>query len=429
MVYAKIVIIGLGYVGLPLALAFAKQYPGNVIGFDVDKNKVISLQKNVDSTQTFLPGEIKECTMFFTAEESDIAGADFYIITVPTPVDDLNNPDLYALRNASQIVGRALKQGSFVCYESTVYPGVTEEICKPILERISNMRCGEDFYLGYSPERINPGDKIHTLEKIPKVVGAETDTICEKLALLYASIIEVGVHKVSSIKAAEACKIVENVQRDLNIAIINEMAKIFEASDLNTMEVLKAAETKWNFIPFKPGLVGGHCIGTDSYYLAHKAVTMGYRPELILAARRVNDGMGKFIAEKTIKLMCQSGMKVKGSKIGVLGITFKENVSDIRNSKIPSLVKHLQDYGAEVWVHDGYCNSENVFKTYNIALVEEGRLVDCDTLILAVAHKEYIDGGLDACLRKLRENSGILIDVKSVFWGQAIPGNVVYWSL
>jgi UDP-N-acetyl-D-galactosamine dehydrogenase len=427
--YSKIVIMGLGYVGLPLAAAFARRYPGAVVGFDSDANKVVSLRKGIDGTKTFSPEEMRDCPPLFTSDEGDIVGADFYIVAVPTPIDGSNIPDLRAVQVASQTAGKALRRGSVVCYESTVYPGVTEEVCKPLLERASGMRCGEDFYLGYSPERINPGDKAHTLENIPKVVGAGSEEVCEKLAGLYASVVGAGVHKVSSIRAAEACKIVENVQRDLNIALINEMSKMFEMLSIDTTEVLRAAETKWNFLPFKPGLVGGHCIGTDSYYLTHKAAMLGYTPEVVLSARRINDSMDKFVAEKTIKLMCQAGIKVKGSKIGVLGIAFKENVPDIRNSKIPQMVKCLLEYGAEVQVHDGHCDSEEVSRMYGISLVEENEMTDCDALILAVAHREYLDSGLEACLRKLRKETAILVDVKSVFWRQPLPPNVVYWSL
>ncbi len=353
----KIAAIGLGYVGLPVALALARKYPGTV-GFDINRDRVASLQRGEDSNLDVPNDTLEGCPITFTTDEADLEGATFFVVAVPTPIDSDRRPDLTPLAEASKLVGRVIKAGGIAVFESTVYPGVTEEFCGPIIAEVSGLKQGVDFKLGYSPERINPGDTEHTLERIVKVVSAEDAATLEIVKNVYASIIDAGVHEASSIKVAEAAKVIENTQRDLNIALMNELALIFDRMEISTKAVLDAAGTKWNFLRFSPGLVGGHCIGVDPYYLTTKAEQLGYVPHVITAGRRINDHMGEFIAQKTIKLLAQSKTAIKDTKVGVLGLTFKEDISDIRNSRVPSIVSELIDFGVQVSVHDPYVEPE-----------------------------------------------------------------------
>jgi UDP-N-acetyl-D-galactosamine dehydrogenase len=363
----------------------------------------------------------------YTTDPSRLASADFIVVAVPTPVDQTHQPDFSPLVSSSTTVGKHMKRGAIVVYESTVYPGATEEICIPVLEQISSMKWQQDFHVGYSPERINPGDKEHTLTKILKVVSGDNVDTLEKVAGLYASIITAGVHKVSAIKVAEAAKVIENTQRDLNIALVNELALIFDKLDIDTTEVLEAAGTKWNFLKFKPGLVGGHCIGIDPYYLTHKAEMLGYHPQVILAGRRINDGMGKFIAEKTVKLMIQSGSNIKGARVNVLGLTFKENCPDLRNSKVPDIIRELQSYGIEVAVHDPLADPDEAQHEYGLRLTSWNGLPQAQAVILAVAHSSYRQGGAASILGSLVPE-GCVVDVKAMFSEADFPGRNI-WRL
>ena len=410
-----IAVVGLGYVGLPLAVEFSKQW--KTIGFDLSQARIDACCSGVDPTgevstedlvATVRPGSLEP-----TTDPRRLVEADFLIIAVPTPVDGARIPDFGPLIAASATVGQHMKPGATVVYESTVYPGATEEVCIPILEQHSGLRWTEDFFVGYSPERINPGDKEHTLSRIVKVVSGDGPATLEKVAALYAGIVAAGVHKAPSIKVAEAAKVIENTQRDLNIALMNELAIVFDKIGIDTSEVLEAAGTKWNFVKFKPGLVGGHCIGVDPYYLTHKAEMLGYHPQVILAGRRINDGMGKFIAEKTIKLMTQQGTHIKGAKVIVLGLTFKEDCPDLRNSKVIDVIRELQDFGCEVAVHDPIADTGAAEGEYRVALTPWERLPDnADALVVAVAHRNYRDmpaTRLTACLRP----GGVIVDVKA----------------
>ena len=414
----KIAIIGLGYVGLPLARLFATKYP--VVGFDINEKRIKELQSGFDSTlevsneilQNALVSEPGSAIGLYCSNNlQDIEGCNFYIVTVPTPVDSTNRPILTPLIKSSETVGKVLKKGDVVIYESTVYPGVTEDECVPILERISGLTFNKDFFVGYSPERINPGDKEHTVEKILKVTSGSTPEIATKIDELYKSVITAGTFLASSIKVAEAAKVIENSQRDINIAFVNELAKIFNLMGIDTHDVLEAAGTKWNFLPFKPGLVGGHCIGVDPYYLAQKAQEYGYHPEIILAGRRMNDGMGKYVASEVVKLMVQKDIKVKNSKILVLGITFKENCPDVRNTKAVDVIKNLDSYGIETKVLDTWAEPKEVLHEYGIKSykeIEEGELFDA--IVLTVAHREFLELDLS---KYLKENS-VLYDVKGI---------------
>lgn len=406
-----IAVIGLGYVGLPLAVEFGKKF--NTIGFDLAEAKVVSYRNFRDPTGEVASEELRAATRLeCTTDPSRLACADFLVIAVPTPVDEAHIPDFSPLIGASATVARYMKKGAIVVYESTVYPGATEEVCIPVLEKHSGLKWKQDFNVGYSPERINPGDKEHTLTRILKVVSGDTPEILERVAALYDSVITAGVHKATSIKVAEAAKVIENTQRDLNIALMNELAIIFDRMKIDTTEVLDAAGTKWNFLKFKPGLVGGHCIGVDPYYLTHKAEMLGYHPQVILAGRRINDGMGKFIAEKTVKLMIQSGSCVKGAKVIVLGLTFKEDCPDLRNSKVIDVIRELQDYGCEVSVHDPLADEAEAKHEYGIALKPWDQIpVNADAIVVAVAHREYRDKPAGQLLTALRP-SGVVIDVK-----------------
>ncbi|MEA1787621.1 nucleotide sugar dehydrogenase [Arenibacter sp. GZD96] len=411
----KIGIIGMGYVGLPLARLFATKYP--VVGFDINTTRVAEIQSGMDSTLEVDHDLLKTVLvdrsslkkgLYCSYLLQDIVDCTFYIVTVPTPVDKQNKPDLSALFNASETIGKVLKKGDVVIYESTVYPGVTEEECVPVLEKISGLKFNTDFFVGYSPERINPGDKAHTVENILKVTSGSTPEIGKKVDALYASVITAGTYLAPSIKVAEAAKAIENSQRDINIAFVNELAKIFNLMGIDTHEVLKAAGTKWNFLPFTPGLVGGHCIGVDPYYLAQKAQEYGYHPEIILAGRRMNDGMGTYIAGEIVKLMVQKDHKVKGAKILVLGITFKENCPDVRNTKAVDVIQNLRSYGSTVTVFDPWASPEEVQHEYGLHIVTALPDESFDAIVLAVAHKVFLNIDLRA---KLRPN-GILYDIK-----------------
>ncbi len=385
----KLVVIGLGYVGLPLAVEFGKKYP--TIGFDINAARIKELKKGIDRTLEVSSKELEVAkNLSFTTSIEDIKEANIYIVTVPTPIDKHKNPDLTPLIMASRTVGRVLKKGDIVIYESTVFPGCTEEVCVPELERESGLQFNEDFFCGYSPERINPGDKQHRLSNIKKVTSGSTPEVAKKVDNLYKSIITAGTHIAPSIKVAEAAKVIENAQRDINIAFVNELALIFDKLGIDTLDVLEAAGTKWNFLPFRPGLVGGHCIGVDPYYLAYKAKEVGYHPQIILAGRRTNDEMGVFVANKVVKLLIHKGHKVKGSRALVLGITFKENCPDIRNSRVIDVIEELQDFGIEVDVYDPWADKKEVKKEYDLTLLEnEPDFTDYDSIILAVAHEEF----------------------------------------
>ena len=403
-------IIGLGYVGLPLAIAFADHF--NVVGFDINQQRVLDLNQGVDSTDEAdlkLLQKAIENKLKLSSDLQDLAACNVYIVTVPTPITQFKTPDLTYLISASKMIGGILNSGDIVVYESTVYPGCTEEDCVPVLEQISGLKYNQDFYCGYSPERINPGDKINTLTKIKKVTSGSTDSIAEEVDQLYKTIIEAGTHKASSIKVAEASKAIENAQRDLNISFVNELALIFDRMEIDTQEVLAAAGTKWNFLNFKPGLVGGHCISVDPYYLAHKAESLGYYPEVILSGRRVNDTMGLFVANKVVKLMNKKGIPVRNAKALILGITFKENCPDIRNSKVPDIYEELKSFGMQVDVYDPYAQKEEVKTEYNIELTTS--LGAYDAIILAVSHEEFLR--LDVTSLK-KESASVIYDIKAI---------------
>lgn len=413
-----IAVIGLGYVGLPLVVEFGKQV--RTIGFDIAAAKVQACQRGTDPSRELTDAEVQAARHAVYTDDPRLLGeADVIIVAVPTPVDDAHIPDFKPLVGASTSVGRHMKKGAIVVYESTVYPGATEEVCIPVLERESGMKWKQDFFVGYSPERINPGDKEHTLTRILKIVSGDTPETLDKVARVYEKIIVPGVHRASSIKAAEAAKVIENTQRDLNIALMNELAIIFDKIGLDTSEVLEAAGTKWNFLKFKPGLVGGHCIGVDPYYLTHKAESLGYHPQVILAGRRINDGMGKFVAEQTVKQMIASGSHVKGAKVNVLGLTFKENCGDLRNSKVIDIIRELKSYGVDVHVTDALADPEEALHEYGVRLERWDDLPRADAIVAAVAHREYAELGIDELSRKVVK-SGAFIDVKAAFDPQAI---------
>ena len=423
-----VAVIGLGYVGLPLVVEFGKQM--RTIGFDIAVAKVESCQRGVDPSRELSDEALKAATQaVYTADGAMLAEADIIIVAVPTPVDGAHIPDFRPLIGASITAGRHLKPGAIVVYESTVYPGATEEVCIPVLERESGLKWKQDFFVGYSPERINPGDKEHTLTKILKIVSGDTPQTLAQVAELYERIVVPGVHRASSIKAAEAAKVIENTQRDLNIALMNELAIIFDKLGIDTSEVLEAAGTKWNFLKFKPGLVGGHCIGVDPYYLTHKADMLGYHPQVILAGRRINDSMGKFIAEQTVKQMIASGSPIKGAKVNVLGLTFKENCGDLRNSKVIDIISELRSYGIEVFVTDAQAEPDEAMHEYGVALLPLHQLPRADAIVAAVAHREYATLGVDA-LGRLLAPGGAFIDVKATFDAQALrAGGYRVWRL
>jgi len=411
-------VIGLGYVGLPLVVEFGKQV--RTIGFDIAKNKVEACQRGTDPSRELSDAEVQAARhAVYTSDPQMLAEADVIIVAVPTPVDEAHIPDFRPLIGASTSVGRHMKKGATIVYESTVYPGATEEVCIPVLERESGLKWKQDFFVGYSPERINPGDKEHTLTKILKIVSGDTPETLETVAAVYERIVVPGVHRASSIKAAEAAKVIENTQRDLNIALMNELAIIFEKLGIDTSEVLEAAGTKWNFLKFKPGLVGGHCIGVDPYYLTHKADMLGYHPQVILAGRRINDGMGKFIAEQTIKNMIASGSTIKGAKVNVLGLTFKENCGDLRNSRVIDIINELKSYGVDVHVTDPQAEADEALHEYGVKLVPWDELPRADAIVAAVSHREFAALNPDDMARRLVKG-GAFIDVKAMFNAQAL---------
>jgi UDP-N-acetyl-D-glucosamine/UDP-N-acetyl-D-galactosamine dehydrogenase len=405
-----IAVVGLGYVGLPLAVEFGKKYP--TIGFDLSASKVDAYRRHIDPTGEVSSRELKAAAQLRpTTDPAALKDADFIVVAVPTPIDEAHQPDFRPLLGASESVGRNLKRGATIVYESTVYPGATEEICIPVVEKHSGMKWKQDFFVGYSPERINPGDKERTLTKIVKVVSGDLPETLERVARVYGSVVTAGVHRASSIKVAEAAKVIENTQRDLNIALINELALIFHRLGIDTSEVLEAAGTKWNFLKFRPGLVGGHCIGVDPYYLTHKAETIGYHPQVILAGRRINDGMGKYVAEQTVKQLISGALPVKDADVTVLGLTFKENCPDLRNSRVIDVVRELESYGAKVSVHDPVADPAEARHEYGIELVPWDRLPRAAAIVAAVAHREYAERPLDEYVAKLAPN-GLFVDVK-----------------
>jgi UDP-N-acetyl-D-galactosamine dehydrogenase len=415
-----VAVIGLGYVGLPLVVEFGKHF--QTIGFDISLHKVESCLKGMDPSRELSDEDMRASPhAMYTSEPSVLAEADIIVVAVPTPVDNAHIPDFGPLIGASTSVGQYMKKGAIVVYESTVYPGATEEVCIPVLERASGLTWKQDFFVAYSPERINPGDKEHTLTKILKIVSGDTPQTLDKVAKLYETIIQPGVHRASSIKAAEAAKVIENTQRDLNISLMNELSIIFDKLGIDTTEVLEAAGTKWNFLKFKPGLVGGHCIGVDPYYLTHKAEMLGYNPQVILAGRRINDGMGKFIAEQTIKHMIATGSYIKGAKVNILGLTFKENCGDLRNSKVIDIIHELKSYGVEVFVTDPRAESDEAMHEYGVPLLSWDDLPRADAIVAAVAHQEYTALTVEDFGRKL-VRGGAFIDVKAAFDRSAIEG-------
>ncbi|MBP0015953.1 MAG: nucleotide sugar dehydrogenase [Cyanobacteria bacterium SBLK] len=423
----KIAVLGLGYVGLPVALAFARKF-ADTVGFDINRQRVEALNSGWDSTGE-IPREIlQETTLKITDNFNDIAESNFYIVAVPTPVDTNHQPDLTPLIKASQTLGKLLKSGDIIVYESTVYPGVTEEICGGILAKASGLQQGRDFKLGYSPERINPGDSDRTLEKIVKVVSGEDPDTRDLIAEIYGAIIEAGIYRAPSIKVAEAAKVIENIQRDINIALMNELAIIFDRLAIRTHDVLSAARTKWNFLPFTPGLVGGHCIGVDPYYLTTKAEELGYHPQVILTGRRINDGMGTFLAQRLIKLLVAIDRPIRDAKVGILGITFKENVSDLRNSRVPDIAAELQQFGISPLVHDPHADREATKGEYGLSLVDWEDLSELDAIVLAVPHQFYLSLPLDKLLDPLHPD-GVFMDVKSAIAPDRLPETISYWSL
>lgn len=423
----KIAVIGLGYVGLPVALAFGDLGP--VVGFDLNSTRIKDLKKGIDRTNDVSEETLKSSTVIFTCNEVALLGANFYIISVPTPINNSNTPDLSFLKAASRLVAMFLRPGDIVVYESTVYPGVTEDECIPVLEAMSNLKWGTDFNVGYSPERINPGDNVNTFKTIRKIVAGDCPETLDIIAKVYESVVTAGVCRVPSIKVAEAAKVIENTQRDLNISLMNELSVIFNKMDIDTADVLAAAGSKWNFLPFTPGLVGGHCIGVDPYYLTYKATLLGYTPQVILSGRSINDGMGNFIATQTIKKLIQVGKQVKGSVVTILGVTFKENVSDIRNTRVIDIVKELTEYGVIVQVYDPIANSEEVFDTYGFRTSGFISLANADAVILAVPHQRFLSGGWKLVEDLLKGGRGLVVDVKSVLDRSTKPAGIDLWRL
>jgi UDP-N-acetyl-D-glucosamine/UDP-N-acetyl-D-galactosamine dehydrogenase len=422
----KIAVIGLGYVGLPVAVAFAREGFA-VTGFDIDASRVRELEGGKDRTREVDASDLKHASLKFTSAAGDLRGSDFFIVTVPTPIDEARQPDLRAMFEASRLVGAALKKGDIVVYESTVYPGAVEEECAPILEQCSELRVGVDFNIGYSPERINPGDKEHRLESITKVVSAQNPQTLDIIAAAYGSVVKAGIHRAPSIKVAEAAKVIENTQRDLNIAFMNELSLIFQALDIDTGDVLAAARTKWNFLPFQPGLVGGHCIGVDPYYLTYRAEKAGYHPEVILAGRRINDGMGQRVAKECVRALLRR--KATGGIVTILGLTFKEDVPDTRNSRVVDIVRELESFGLQVQVHDPLASPEDAKHEYGLTITELSALRPADAVILAVAHGSYVEGGWPLIQKLLIGGSGLVCDIKMKLDRNAKPTGVELWRL
>jgi UDP-N-acetyl-D-galactosamine dehydrogenase len=423
----KISVIGLGYVGLPVAVAFGEQ--NRVVGFDSDAGRVKELAADYDRTREVSAEALGAADVLFTSEPEQLRSADFHIVAVPTPIDDAKQPDLGPLRSASRAVGSQLKKGDIVVFESTVYPGATEEECVPELERASGLSCGEHFRVGYSPERINPGDRDHSFRDITKVVSGQDDDTLRVVAEVYGSVVNAGVHRASSIKVAEAAKVIENTQRDLNIALMNELALIFQRMDIDTRDVLAAASSKWNFLPFTPGLVGGHCIGVDPYYLTHKATTLDYYPQVILAGRRINDGMGAFVAAQVIKKLIHQGRTVKDSVVTVLGLTFKENVADLRNTRVIDIVRELADYGLNVQVSDPLADTDEAKREYDVTVTPLDGLDSADCIVLAVAHTQYVQGGWELVRQLLSAGDGVVFDIQGVLPRESKPEGVSLWRL
>lgn len=409
----RIGIIGLGYVGLPLAVAFGRKF--DTLGFDINDARIAELNAGQDSTLEVEPDDLKAADrLSFSSDPSSLADCDVMVATVPTPIDAHKRPDLTPLIKASQTIGKVLKKGDIVIYESTVYPGATEEVCVPVLEEVSGLKFNEDFYIGYSPERINPGDKTHRLETIRKVTSGSTPDVADFVDKLYGAIITAGTYLASSIRVAEAAKVIENTQRDVNIALINELALIFNRLGIDTLEVLEAAGTKWNFLPFRPGLVGGHCIGVDPYYLTHKSQEIGYNPEMILAGRRINDNMGLYVVSQVARLMMQKRIHVVGSRVLMLGFTFKENCPDVRNTRVIDMVREFQTYDATVDVYDPWADSAEIEHEYGVTPVDELEEGAYDAIVIAVAHEQFRDMGIEA-IRKLGRDPGVVYDIKNVF--------------
>jgi UDP-N-acetyl-D-glucosamine/UDP-N-acetyl-D-galactosamine dehydrogenase len=429
----KISVVGLGYVGMPLAVAFAEKV--EVIGFDINKSKIEQYKSGHDITNEVGDEVLKNTKVHFTSEESQLRKAKFHIVAVPTPTNEDTSPDLTPVIGAAKTVGRNLAKGSIVVFESTVYPGVTEEICMPILEKESGLKCGVDFKIGYSPERINPGDKVHTVDKITKIVSGMDDDTLEDVAKIYELIVAAGVHRAESIKIAEAAKVIENSQRDINIAFMNELSIIFNRMNIDTKAVLEAAGTKWNFLKFYPGLVGGHCIGVDPYYLTYRAQQLGYHSQVILAGRRINDEMGKYVAENTVKYLIKADKQIKGAKIAIMGITFKENCPDVRNSKVIDIIRELEEYGIDVKVYDPIADKDEVWKEYRIQLCDIENIHNMDAVIFAVAHQEFKNLEFQDILKMCKEEkkksgSSVLIDIKGIYDKKlAIDNGFMYWRL
>lgn len=422
----KIAVVGLGYVGLPVAVALGRKFDG-VIGFDINQKRVSALQQGDDHTREVSSDDLKTTQAVYTSDPAALKDATFYIVTVPTPIDSNQRPDLSPLRSASETIAPHLKKGDIVVYESTVYPGVSEDYCAPILERLSGLTSGVDFFLGYSPERISPGDKERTFEKITKIISAQTPEALARVRHVYGSVVTAGLHEAPNIKVAEAAKVIENTQRDLNIALMNELAIIFHRVGINTVDVLEAAGTKWNFLKFSPGLVGGHCIGVDPYYLTTEAERLGYYPHLILAGRRLNDGMGLYIVEQLVKKLIAADRPVKGAKVGVLGLSFKENVPDLRNSRVPDIIKALSEYGIDALVADPHVDAREMKEEYDLTLSPIDAMDKLDVLILAVAHDEYRTD-IGTHLARLKPG-GLLVDIKSLYRPSDIPQGYQYWAL
>lgn len=427
----KISLVGLGYVGMPIAVAFSKKV--KVVGFDLNAKKIELYKNGIDPTNEVGNEAIKACAVDFTADETKLREAKFHIVAVPTPVNDDHTPDLSPVEGASEIVGRNLQKGSIVVYESTVYPGVTEDVCVPILERESGLKCGVDFKVGYSPERINPGDKVHRLETITKIVSGMDEETLDEVAKVYELVVEAGVHRAESIKVAEAAKVIENSQRDINIAFMNELSIIFNKMGIDTQSVLKAAGTKWNFLKFYPGLVGGHCIGVDPYYLTYKAEEMGYHSQIILSGRRINDDMGKYVAESTVKNLIKADVSIKNAKVAILGFTFKENCPDTRNTKIIDIYKELQEYGITAEIADPAADADEAKRLYGIEFVNMKTIKDCDAVILAVAHEQFKDlsaADFDKMFKAGDNSTKVLVDIKGLLDRKAYEAaGYNYWRL
>ena len=423
----KISVVGLGYVGLPVAVAFGKL--AQVVGFDINAARVAALKAGHDSTLEVQDADLAQADILFTTDPKDLKAADFHIVAVPTPVDEAKRPDLTPVIKASETVGSQLKAGDIVVYESTVYPGATEEDCVPVLEKLSGLKAGRDFTVGFSPERINPGDHVHRFTTITKVVSGQDARTLDIVAEVYSSVVKAGVHRAPTIKVAEAAKVIENTQRDLNIALMNELALIFDKMGIDTLDVLAAAGTKWNFLPFRPGLVGGHCIGVDPYYLTHKASVLGYIPQVILSGRRINDGMGAYVAGQVVKRLIQTGNQVRGSRVTILGLTFKEDVPDLRNTRVIDIVKELQDYGVLVQVHDPMASAAEAHEEYGVHLVPRDQLAPAHAVVLAVAHQPYLREGWGLITSLLDGGRGVVADVKGVLPRDRIPDGVALWRL